>query len=462
MSFWNTLKKHAGAQFLEVIEWLDDTNDTIVWRFPVFNQAITDNSKLVVREGQAGLFQSEGKLSEVFGPGTYTLDTRNTPVVAFFQSIAYALNYPYKGDVYFISTRQFTDNGWGTQRPFMMRDAEFGPVRVRGFGVYSYRITNPATFIRQIVGTDGLFTTDEINDQLMKKLVSGLASSIGKARIPILDLASNYMDLADNIRKEMNPSFEESYGITITDFTISNISLPEAVEKALDDRTRMGMLGNLDAYTKLQAAEAIQTAAANPGLAGAGMGMGVGFGMGNMMGNQMAGAAMPSGQFNPHQGLQPPASAAPPPLPQAVAYHYNGPTGQAQINAQEVAERVAGARDQDHMVWQAGWPGWKPWKEVPEIAKLVPPPAAAPPPLPGAGQKYHYSGGAGKGEKTLAEVVEILTADPDGAHHLWQSGWDGWKAATDVPEVQQALAAAAGPPGPPPLPGGGGPPPPPM
>ncbi|MFT7521366.1 MAG: membrane protease subunit (stomatin/prohibitin family), partial [Kiritimatiellia bacterium] len=287
MGIWDTLTQHAKSQFLEVIEWLDDSNDTIVYRFPVFNQKITDNSKLVVREGQAAVFISEGKLSDVFGPGTYTLDTRNTPIASFFTSIAYKLNYPYKGDVYFINTKQFRENKWGTANPFMMRDAEFGPVRVRAFGIYSYRVTEPQVFMRQVVGTDGLFTTDEINGQLKRQVVSGLASSVGQARIPVLDLAANYMELGERIRDQLNPKFVESYGITLTDFTIENISLPAEVEKALDTRSKMGVLGNLDAYTKLKAADAIEIAAGNQGMAGMGVGMGVGFGMGNQMGGMM-------------------------------------------------------------------------------------------------------------------------------------------------------------------------------
>lgn len=455
MGLWDTLKQHAGAQFLDVIEWLDDTNNTIVYRFPIFNQAITDKSKLVVREGQAAVFVHEGVLSEVFGPGTYTLDTRNGPITSFFSSIAYGLNYPYKGDVYFISTRQFTENRWGTSNPVMMRDAEFGPVRIRAFGIYSFRVTDGATFIKQIVGTDGLFTTDEITGQLKRKLVSGLADTIGKARIPVLDLAASYMDLGDQLRDRMNPAFAEAYGITLTDFTIENISLPENVEKALDDRSRMGVLGNLGAYQQLQAADAIQTAAANPGLGGAGIGMGVGFGMGNMMGAQMTGA-MQGGPFNPHQGMQGGPAPMPPPMPAAVKYHYHGPSGQAELTRDEVVARVAADRNGNHQLWQAGWPGWKSYKDVAEIVGALPP--LPPPPVAAANVSFHYHGPGGNGEKTLAEVVALLKADPDGGHHLWQAGWPGWKPAKEVPEVLQALAAAA----PPPPPGGDAPPPPPV
>lgn len=452
MGIWDTLTQHAKSQFLEVIEWLDDSNDTIVYRYPTFNQKITDNSKLVVREGQAAVFVSEGTLSEVFGPGTYTLDTRNAPIMSFFQSIAYKLNYPYKGEIYFINTKVFRENRWGTANPFMMRDAEFGPVRVRAFGIYSFRVTDPASFIRQVVGTDGLFTTDEISGQLKRQLVSGLASAVGGARIPVLDLAANYMDLGDKIRDQLNGRFEESYGVTLTGFTIENISLPEEVEKALDTRSKMGVLGNLNAYTQLKAADAIETAAANPGIGGAGIGMGVGFGMGNQMGAMMGNAMQGGGQFHPQGG-----GGAPPPLPGGQTFHYNGPTGQAQLSAPDIAQRIAGARDADHMVWSAGWPGWKRWTEVPAIANLVPPPAAAPPPLPGADVSFHYHGPGGEGEKSLADIVALVKADPAGAHHVWKKGFDGWKPAKDVPEIADALSA-----GPPPPPGGEGPPPPPM
>lgn len=451
MSLWNTLKQHAGAQFLEVIEWLDNTKDTIVFRFPVFNQAITDNSKLVVREGQAAVFISEGRLSDVFGPGTYTLDTKNTPILSFFTSIAYQMNYPYKGDIYFVNTRQFTENGWGTATPIMMRDAEFGPVRIRAYGVYSYRITDPGNFLKQIVGTDGLFTTDEINGQLKKKLVSALADTVGQARIPVLDLAANYMDLADKLRERMNPEFSASYGITLTDFTIQNISLPEEVEKALDTRTKMGVLGNLDAYAKLQmtdaAAAAMKTAAGNPGMAGMPMGMGVGFGLGNQMGAVMGQAMTGPGQFNPHAGMQGPPAPMPPPPPVAASYHYHGPSGQAQLALPDVIARVAGDPSGNHMVWQAGWAGWKAAKEVPEIASQLPPPPVAPPPMPGAA-RFHYNGAAGTGEKTAAEVAAALRAHPGAAHHVWQAGWAGWKGAAEVPEIA-ALVGAGGPPPPP-------------
>ncbi len=373
MGLWDMLKSQAGAQFLDVVEWIEDGGRTVVWRFPVFNQAITDKSKLVVREGQAAVFVSEGRLSDVFGPGTYTLDTKNTPIMSFFSTIAYQFQYPYKGDVYFVSTRQFLDNGWGTPNPIMLRDPEFGPVRIRGFGNYAFRITDPGNFLKQVVGTDGLFTTDEITGQLKKKLVSVLADTIGELNVPILDLAAKYVDLGDSLRDRINPHFQASYGVTLTDFAVQNLTLPEEVEKALDTRTKMGVLGNLDQYAKMKAAEAIGIAAANTGLGGAGIGMGVGFGLGQQMGGVVGAAMAAPGVVAPQA---PPA--LPPPLPSST-YHYAGPSGQAQLPADEVAKRVAADRNGRHLLWMPGWAAWKDYKEVAEVASLLPP---TPPPLP--------------------------------------------------------------------------------
>lgn len=456
MSFWGRVVGQAKAQFLDVIQWLDDSNNTLVYRFPVYDQAITDQSKVIVREGQAAVFVAEGQLSDVFAPGTYTLDTPNAPIRAFFRTIAYGMNNPYKGDILFVSTRQFTDQGWGTQNPFMLRDAEFGPVRVRAFGSFAFRVNDPAAFIRQIVGTDGLFTTDEITGHLKKRLVSSFASAIGQAKIPVLDLAANYDDLGEQIRDRISPKFEEDYGLTLTNLTIANISLPKEVEEALDNRSKMGILGDLNAYTKLKAADSMEAAASNPGMGGAGVGLGMGVGMGGamgqMMGNAMGGGG--GGNFNPQQGMQ-----GPPPTPAAATFHYNGPSGQAQLSAADIAQRIAADRTANHMVWAAGWPGWKSWKDVAEIAGMVPPPAAAPsapPPPPGAAPQvvFHYHGPSGQGQKSAAEIAKLLAAEPDATHHVWREGFDGWKPAADVPEIQ----AAAKPAGPPPPPAGGPPP----
>jgi len=445
MSFWNSLKQHAGAQFLDVIEWLDDSRNTIVYRFPVFNQAIQDGGKLVVREGQAAVFVNEGKLSEVFGPGTYELSTRTKAIWGFFETIKYQLNYPYKGDIYLVNTRQFMDQKWGTSNPIMLRDADFGPTRIRAFGTYTFRVTDPGQFLREVVGTDGLFTTDEIVGQLKRKLVSSFTDTVVSSKVPVLDLGARFMEMGEGMAKAMTPWFQQHYGITLTDFTIENVSLPPAVEKVLDKRTSMGVLGDMNAFTQFQAANALEAAANNPGSGGGQMmGAGMGFAMGNVMAGQMAQAQTPGGgQFNPQQGMN--AGAPPPPPQSAQTFHYHGPTEQGQFSAQQIAQKVAQDRTGTHNVWAAGWAGWKPWSQVPEIANQIPPQM---PPPPG-GAKYHYNGPSGAAELTSAEIAQRVQGDPEGRHLVWRKGFDGWKPAKEMPDIAGLL-------------GGGGPPPPPM
>lgn len=448
MGIWDRITNQAAGQFLDVIQWLDTTNDTLVWRYPVRDQAITDQSSLVVREGQAAVFVAEGVLSDVFAPGTYTLDTPNAPLVTFFRSIAYGMQTPYKGDVLFVSTRQFTDNGWGTQNPFMMRDAEFGPVRVRAFGTFSFRILDPATFIRQIVGTDGRFTADEITSQLKKRVVSAFATAVSQAKVPVLDLAAHYTDLGDRLRDQMNPEFEASYGLKLTDLTIANISLPPEVEKALDARSKMGILGDLNAYTKLQSADAIAAAATQQGGAGAGVGLGMGMGVGHAMAATMGQAVAAGGAFDPQQGLR---SATPPPVPGATTLHYHGPDGQSELAIDQIVQRIAAQRDAQHLLWGQGWPAWKPWREVPEVAVRVPPEApTGPPPLPGAATTYTYAAAEGQVQATAEQIAQAASQAPGSAHLVWRQGWDGWRAAADVPEIAALMAPPTA--GPPPLP----------
>lgn len=443
MGLWDTLSNHAKAQFLDVIQWLDDSKNTLVYRFPIFNQAIQDGGKLVVREGQAAVFVAEGRLSDVFGPGTYELSTRTKAISGFFESIKYGLNMPYKGDVYFVSTRQFTDQKWGTANPLMLRDKDLGAVRIRAFGVFAYRITDPAAFIREVVGTAGLYTTDEINGQLKRKLVSALADTIGESKIPALDLISQYMDLGDALRQRLNGWFQENYGITLTDFVVENISVPPEVEKMLDKRSSMAMVGDMNAYTQFQAANAIEQAASRPGGGGPFLEAGMGLAMGNAMGQQLGRAQQGPGTFNPHQGLGGP----PPPPPVEARFHYHGPSGQGEYSAREIANLIAQNRGGAHNVWAAGWPGWKSWSDVPEIAGLLPP---APPPVPGA-VTFHYAQPDGATvTSSPADIAQRVKADPGNRHLVWKEGFAGWKDAREVPEIAGLLGGGGPPPPPPP------------
>ncbi|MFH0938685.1 MAG: SPFH domain-containing protein [Planctomycetota bacterium] len=274
------------SQFIEIIEWVDDSRDTMVYRFPVYAKEIKNGAKLVVREGQAAVFIREGQLSDVKAPGTYTLDTKNLPILSTILGWKYGFESPFKCEVYFVETRLFTDLKWGTQNPIMMRDSDFGVVRLRAFGSYALKISDPGTFIKQIVGTDGLFETAEISNYLRDMLVQAFSTGLGNAKIAALDLAANYKEIGDKLTAEINKDFTQ-HGLTLTRFMISNISVPPEVEAALDKRTEMGAIGDLNRFTQFQVANSIPDAAKNPGgLAGAGMGLGAGM----VMGGQMAGA----------------------------------------------------------------------------------------------------------------------------------------------------------------------------
>ncbi|MBT8484529.1 MAG: SPFH domain-containing protein, partial [Phycisphaerae bacterium] len=260
MGIWDRLK----TELIDIIEWLDPSNDTMVHRFERYENEIKYGAKLIVREGQAAVFVNEGQIADVFGPGTHTLETKNLPILATLKGWKYGFHSPFKAEVYFCSTRRFTDLKWGTQNPVMLRDSEFGPVRLRAFGTYVIKTSDPGTFIREIVGTDGHFTTDEITEQLRNMIVSRFTDILGESNIPILDLAGNYDELGDFITNRIQPEFG-TYGLELTKFLVENISLPPAVEEALDKRSSMGVIGDLKKYTQFQTAEAIRDAAQNPG-----------------------------------------------------------------------------------------------------------------------------------------------------------------------------------------------------
>ncbi len=278
------------SQFIEVIEWLDDSSDTLVWRFPVRGQEIKMGARLIVREGQVAVFINEGKLADQFGPGTHTLSTQNVPLLTKLMSWPYGFNSPFKAEVYFVSTRRFTARKWGTQNPIMVRDPEIGPVRLRAFGGFGFRVEDPSRFLTEVTGTDGDFDTAGIEESLRQHILTAFTDALGEAKVPALDLASNYRELGKKIQGEMGEHFT-SIGLQLSEFNILNISLPPEVEKMLDKRSSMGLVGNLDQFTQFQAANALEQAASNPsGLAGAGVALGAGFGMADQMGRALGGA----------------------------------------------------------------------------------------------------------------------------------------------------------------------------
>jgi membrane protease subunit (stomatin/prohibitin family) len=355
MSFWDK----ARGELIDIVQWIDDTNDTMVYRFERYHNQIKYGAKLTVREGQTAVFVNEGRIADIFKPGMYTLETQNLPVLSTLQGWKYGFDSPFLAEVYFCSMRQFTDLKWGTMNPIMMRDAEFGPVRLRAYGTYVVRIKDPAVVIRQIVGTDGRFTVEEIMNQLRNLIVSRFAEIVGQSKIPVLDMAANYGELGQFLTERIAPEFE-TYGLELAILLVENISLPQGVEEALDKRTSMGVVGNLAAYTQFVIADSIPEAARNPGgLAAAGAGIGLGMSM-----------AAPIGQALSSQ--QTPGAAA-----YFVAFEgrQTGP-----FDRQALVSRVSEGRlTKETLVWTQGMAQWTPAGEVPALAELF---ASVPPPLP--------------------------------------------------------------------------------
>lgn len=363
------------GEFVDVISWLDDSRDTMVWRFERRGQAIKYGAKLTVREGQAAVFVHEGQLADVFGPGLYMLETNNMPIMTTLQHWDHGFRSPFKSEIYFVSTTRFNDLKWGTKNPIMARDPEFGPVRLRAFGTYSMRVTDPAKFLREIVGTDGEFTADEISNQIRNIIVQEFSQAIARSGIPVLDMAANTGDLSKIILDAISPKVGE-YGLSLPEFYIENISLPEEVEKVLDKRTSMGIAGDLNKYMQFNAAESLANPASG---AGAMMGAGMAAGMGAAMGHGMGGVAGPWG------AAPAAAQSAPPPPPPPVAstlWHVaeNGATKGPFDEATLAAMAQSGALGRGAMVWTAGQDGWKAAAEtaLKKLFDAVPPPPPPP------------------------------------------------------------------------------------
>ena len=288
MGIFDAIGNLVKGQLIDVIEWTDNTGNTMVHKYDMNGKEIMMGAQLTVRESQVAIFVNEGEIADVYGPGRYELSTSNMPVMTALQSWKYGFNSPFKADVYFINTKQFLDRKWGTTNPVMMRDAEFGMIRIRAFGVFAFRVSDPVAFLKEVFGTKSITTVEDVEGQIKRTLVSGLSDAIAESKIPALDLAANYDELSSFALAAINPKVQP-LGLVLTAFVIENISLPEEVEKSMDKRTSMGVLGDMGRYTQYQAAEALREAANNPGgSAGAGMGMGAGVAMGQMFAQAFA------------------------------------------------------------------------------------------------------------------------------------------------------------------------------
>jgi membrane protease subunit (stomatin/prohibitin family) len=320
MSLMDNFKDWGKAQFLDVVQWLDDSNDIMAWRFPFRGQEIQNGGKLVVRPSQAAVFMDEGRFGDVFvQPNTYTLNTQNLPILATLKGWKFGFESPFKSDVVFINTKLFNDLGWGTPNPVMMRDPDFGMVRIKAHGIYSIQVPEDPeaikTFIKQLVGTNGQYTIDDCQNQLRKTISSKLADTLTELKMGALDLNAKLDEVGDAVREKLQAEFL-TMGVKLAKLVVEPFTLPEEVEAMMDKRTSVGMMAPvMGAYTQMQVADSMPIAAANEGgIAGLGMGAGLGFGMGGMMANQMAQANQGFGQpmgMGQGQMAAPAAPAAP-------------------------------------------------------------------------------------------------------------------------------------------------------
>jgi membrane protease subunit (stomatin/prohibitin family) len=351
------------AELVDIIEWVDDNHHAIVWRFPRFHNQIKNGAKLIVRPGQVAILVSNGKLADVFEPGMYRLETKNLPVLSTLLGWKYGFESPFKAEVYFVNTTIITDLKWGTPNPVMMRDSDFGPVRVRAFGTYTLRALDPKILLSELVGTDSVFEADEITELLRSIVNNAFAEVVSQSEIPVLDLARAYRHLSERMRAAVGEMVDDEYGLEIPQLHIVNISLPAEVENALDVRTGMGIVGDLRAYQAYQIGHAMPVAAANPagGLAGAGLGVGMGMAMANPMMQSMQSAPVP-----------PPPQAPPPPPPMPTWHLAENGEAVGPFTPAQLQEAVATGRLRaDTLVWRTGMPGWTQAGEVPELATLL-------------------------------------------------------------------------------------------
>jgi excisionase family DNA binding protein len=282
------------GELIEIIEWTDDSRDTLSWRFPDEDKAIKNGAQLIVRESQVAQFVYLGEFGDTFGPGKHTLTTDNIPILTRLKSWKYGFNSPFKADVYYVITRLFTGNKWGTANPVMLRDADFGVVRLRAFGTYDFKITDPRIFLREVAGSDHNFRLDEFADTMRSRIVSIFSDSIASAKVPVLDVASRYGELGEALLPVINPAVSSKYGLEITSFIVENVSVPPEVEQALDKRASMTAIGNLNDYVKYQMGQGLATGGG--GAAGTAAELAVGFGLAQQMMQQgfAGGSATPT------------------------------------------------------------------------------------------------------------------------------------------------------------------------
>ncbi|MDZ4665669.1 MAG: SPFH domain-containing protein [Bacteroidota bacterium] len=352
-------------EFIDIIEWVDSSNNTIVWKFPRYQNEIKMGAKLTVRESQVAVFMNEGKIADVFQPGMYTLETQNMPIMSTLRGWKYGFNSPFKADVFFISTKQFIDQKWGTKNPITLSDPRFGFIEVRAFGNFAFRVNDGAKFIKEIAGTDTNFSTEEVTEQLRSLIVTKFTDEVGEGNIPIEKFAANMDELSKLSQTRLNEDFLE-YGLTITKFLVENVSMPEELKKEIFNYSRLNAI-DMQKLAQFNTANAIGDAAKNQGIGGMGVGMGVGMGMGNMVTNMMNASMNQNQQQN----------NTPPPLTQfhlVVNGAQAGPFGIDQLKAMV----TNGQLTRTTQVWKAGMAAWGAAEGQADLEVLF---SAVPPPI---------------------------------------------------------------------------------
>ena len=363
------------GELIDIIAWPNQPASVLVWKFPRYNNEIKNGAQLTVRPGQQAVFVHQGELADVFGEGQYELSTPNMPILSTLAGWKYGFNSPFKCDVFFISTRQATDLKWGTPNPIPLRDPDFGRIRIRAFGTYAIKAIDPKPLIRELAASQEQFDFSAVDQLMRSMIVEAFTDFLGESSIPAMDLAANYREFSEGIRKLVCERIDDEYGLEVTQLFIVNISFPEAVEQAIDTRAAMGAIGDMNQYQQYQVANALPMAAANTGGGGASEGMGLGMGM-----------AMASQMMNAFQPGQAAAGSGPPPPPAAVAFHIvvngqtEGPFDFDGLSGQVTAGRLA----TETMVWNQALGDWTPAGQVPQLAGLfsTPPPPPPPPPPP--------------------------------------------------------------------------------
>lgn len=360
------------GELIDIVEWTDSSSSTIVHRYQRHGNEIKNGAQLVVRESQVAVFVDQGKLADVFEPGKHELKTSNLPLLSTLRGWKYGFESPFKAEVYFVNTRRFTNQKWGTKNPIMMRDPEFGAIRVRAFGTYVFKIEDPVHFLREIVGTKGVFSTSEISHQLRSMIISRFTDALGESNLSALDMAANYDEIGNFVKSKIEQEFQQ-YGIQITQFLIENIALPTEVERALDKSTSIELIGDVDLYKQYQTAESIEKAADNPqSSTSKGLELGMGLAMANQIANSMQQQNVEDSKEDTNE---------PPPIPKSLSVYLaidgesTGPYSES-----ELREKIEdGSLDRSTLAWTQGMDEWKPAGNIDRLAPLF---KQKPPPLP--------------------------------------------------------------------------------